>query len=49
MREKDSNGSDALTTPLDLNGCMIHFRHRLPITEEIATIKHYYLTQVDAP
>ena len=39
MAVKGSNDSDVLTIPLDLAGCMIHFRHRLPTTEEIATLK----------
>jgi hypothetical protein len=45
---RDNNGSDVLTTPLDLAECMIHSRHRLPTTEEISTLKQYYLTQGDA-
>ena len=49
MIVKDSDDSDELTIPLDLDGCMIHFRHRLPNTEEIATLKQYCLTQGDAP
>jgi hypothetical protein len=47
MIVKDNNGSDALTIPLDLAGCMIHFRHRQPTTEEILTLKHYCLTKGD--
>jgi hypothetical protein len=31
MMIKDSNGSDILTIPLDLAGCMVHFKHRLHI------------------
>ena len=34
-----SDDSDALTIPLGLAGCMIHFRQRLPTTEEIVTLK----------
>jgi hypothetical protein len=40
---KDNNGSDALTIPLYLSGCMIKFRHRLPTTDEIETLKQYFL------
>jgi hypothetical protein len=47
MIVKDNSSSDALTIPLDLARCMMHFRHRSPTTEEIATLKHYYLTQGD--
>jgi hypothetical protein len=49
MIVKGKNGSDALTIALDLAGCMIHFRHRLPTTDEIATLKQYCLTQGDDP
>jgi hypothetical protein len=42
MIVKGNNGSDALTIPLDLVGCIIHFRHRLPTTDEIATLKQYF-------
>jgi hypothetical protein len=49
MIVKDNNSSDALTIPLDLARCMMHFRHRLPTTEEISTLKYYYLTQGDEP
>jgi hypothetical protein len=41
MIVKDNNGSDALTIPLDLSGCMIHFRHRQPTIDEIRTPKNY--------
>jgi hypothetical protein len=36
MIVKDIKGSNAIT--LDLAGCNIHFRHRLPTTQEIVTI-----------
>jgi hypothetical protein len=41
--------SDVLTIPLDLAGCMVHFKHRLPTAEEIASLKQYCLTQGDVP
>jgi hypothetical protein len=41
--------SDVLTIPLDLAGCMVHFKHRLPSAEEIASLKQYCLTQGDVP
>jgi hypothetical protein len=44
-----NNSSDAPTIPFDLTGCMINLRHRLPITEEISTLKQQCLTQGDAP
>jgi hypothetical protein len=43
------NDSDVLTIPLDLSGCMVHFKHRLPTAEEIASLKQYCLTQGDVP
>jgi hypothetical protein len=37
----------SLVVPLELAGCMIHFKHRLPTTEEINSLKQYCLTQGD--
>jgi hypothetical protein len=34
----------SLTVPLELSGCMIHFKHRLPTTEEINSLKQYCFT-----
>jgi hypothetical protein len=39
----------SLIIPLEFAGCMIHFKHRLPITEEINSLKQYCLTQGDTP
>jgi hypothetical protein len=39
----------SLVVPLEIAGCMIHFRHRLPTTEEINSLKQYCLTQGDTP
>jgi hypothetical protein len=39
----------SLVVPLELAGCMINFKHRLPITEEINSLKQYCLTQGDTP
>jgi hypothetical protein len=36
--EIQDNGSSHLI-PLELAGCMIHFKHRLPTTEEINSLK----------
>jgi hypothetical protein len=36
-----------LVIPLELAGCMIHFKHQLPTTEEINSLKQYCLTQGD--
>jgi hypothetical protein len=41
--------SDVLTMSLDLAGCMVHFKHRLPTAKEIASLKQYCLTQGDVP
>jgi hypothetical protein len=38
-----------LVVPLEISGCMIHFKHRLPTTEEFNSPKQYYLTQGDTP
>jgi hypothetical protein len=39
----------SLVVPLEVAGCMIHFKHRLPTTEEINSLKQYCLTQGDIP
>jgi hypothetical protein len=39
----------SLVVPLELAGCMIHFKHRLRTTEEINSLKQYCLTQGDTP
>jgi hypothetical protein len=39
----------SLVVPLELAGCMIHFKHRSPTTEEINSLKQYCLTQGDFP
>jgi hypothetical protein len=39
----------SLVVSLELGGCMIHFKHRLPSTEEINSLKQYFLTQGDTP
>jgi hypothetical protein len=38
-----------LVITLELAGCMIHFKHRLPNTKEINSLKQYCLTQGDTP
>jgi hypothetical protein len=35
------NVVSSLVVPLELEGCMIHFEHRLPTTEEINSLKQY--------
>ena len=40
---------ESVVVPLELSGCMIHFKHRLPTTEEIESLKQYCLTQGDTP
>jgi hypothetical protein len=39
----------SLVVLLELAGYMIHFKHRLPTTEEINSLEQYYLTQADTP
>jgi hypothetical protein len=41
--------SSSLVIPLELAGCMIHFKNRLPTIEEINSLKQYCLTQGDTP
>jgi hypothetical protein len=33
----------SLVIPLELAGCMIHFKHRLPTTEEFSSLKQFCL------
>jgi hypothetical protein len=40
---------NSLEILLELTGCMIHFKHRLPTTEEINSLNQYCLTQGDTP
>jgi hypothetical protein len=42
---KEENVSSVLR--LELAGCMIYFKHRLPTTEEINSLKQYCLKQGD--
>jgi hypothetical protein len=42
---QDVGSSHVIT--VELAGCMIHFEHRLPTTEEINSLKQYCLTQGD--
>ena len=49
MIVKDSNDSDILTIPLDLAGCMVHFKHQLPTVEDMSSLKQYCLTHGDTP
>jgi hypothetical protein len=39
----------SLVILLELEGCMIHFKHRLSTTEEINSLKQYCLKQGDTP
>jgi hypothetical protein len=39
----------SLVIPLELAGCMIHFKHRLPNTEEFISLEQYCLAQGDTP
>jgi hypothetical protein len=49
MKITDSANQDDITIPLDLAGCMVHFKHRLLTQEELTSLKHYCLTQSDTP
>jgi hypothetical protein len=39
----------SLVVALELAGCMIHFKHRLPTTEEINSYKKYCWIQDNTP
>jgi hypothetical protein len=39
----------SLVIPVELAGCMIHFKNRLYITEEFNSLKQYCLTQENTP
>jgi hypothetical protein len=41
--------SSSLVISLELAGCMIHLKHRLPTIVEINSFKQYCLTQGDTP
>jgi hypothetical protein len=43
------NVGSSLVVPLEFAGCMIHFKHRLPTTEEINSLKQYSLAQENTP
>jgi hypothetical protein len=49
MMIKDNYHSDSLVIPLDLAGCVLHFRHKLPTSAENTSLKQCCLTQGDAP
>jgi hypothetical protein len=49
MTITDSNHHDDITIPLELAGCMIHFKHHLLTKEDIMSLHQYCLTQGDAP
>jgi hypothetical protein len=46
---KNSNDSDILTIPLDLAGCMVHFKHELPKVDDMSSLKQYCLAHGDTP
>jgi hypothetical protein len=45
----DSNNHDDITISLDLAGCVVNFKHRLPTKGEIMSLTKYCLTQGDTP
>jgi hypothetical protein len=45
----DGNHHDDVTIPLDLAGCIVHFKHRLPTKEDMTSLQQYCLTQGDTP
>ena len=49
MKISDSTNQDDINIPLDLAGCMIHFRHQFPTKEEVSSLKQFCWTQGDSP
>jgi len=45
MKIVNDNNHDEVIVPLDLAGCMVHFKHRLPTKEEFTSLKQFCLTQ----
>jgi hypothetical protein len=45
----DNNHHDDVTIPLELAGCVVHFKHRLPTMEDMMSLQQYCLTQGDTP
>jgi hypothetical protein len=43
------DNGNSLVLPLELAGCIINFKHRLPTTEEFSSLKQYCLTKGDTP
>ena len=41
--------SESLKVSLELERCMIHFKHRIPTSEEVGSLKQYCLTQGETP
>jgi hypothetical protein len=41
------NDNKEVLMPLELAGCMVHFKHRVPKPGEIESLKHYCLTHDD--
>ena len=49
MKITSDTDQDDIIIPLDLAGCMVHFKHRLPTKGEITSLQQYCLTQGDRP
>jgi hypothetical protein len=43
------DGSESLTVPLEIAGCMVHFKHHIATSEEVELLKQYCLTQGETP
>ena len=43
------DGSESLTVTLELAGCMVHFKHRIPTSEEVGSLKQYCFIQGETP
>jgi hypothetical protein len=49
IKISDCTNQNDIAIHLDLAGCMIHFRHRLPTKEEFTGLKQFCLTKGDTP
>ena len=43
------DGSESLTVPLELAGCMVHFKHRIPTSDEVGSLNQHCLSQGETP
>jgi len=49
MKITSDTDQDDIIIPLDLAGCMVYFKHRLPTKDDFTSLRQYCLTQGDTP